>query len=160
MLAFIVGLIFVGSCAGERAKFLSDIAPEDTTDVIIDHYWESERVLIASATVKDTLVKSDVTFKQVASMKSDKEGAEYDFKFNPSLYLRVRLAKSRIDVKSVADLPVSLLKQQLKSKTPYRNGTTLGADVVREFTFSDGQVWYRAKIRWQRLIWKLIPLIL
>lgn len=140
MLAFIVGLIFVGSCAGERAKFLSDIAPEDTTDVIIDHYWESERVLIASATVKDTLVKSDVTFKQVASMKSDKEGAEYDFKFNPSLYLRVRLAKSRIDVKSVADLPVSLLKQQLKSKTPYRNGTTLGADVVREFTFSDGQV--------------------
>ncbi len=140
VLALIVGLIFVGGCVGERARILSDIAPEDTTDVIIDHYWESQRILIASATVKDTLVKSDATFKQVASMKGDKEDAEYDFTFNPSLYLMVRLAKSRIDVKSVTDLPVSLVKQQLKSKIPYRNGTTLGADVVREYTFSDGQI--------------------
>lgn len=140
MLAFIVGLIVVGSCAKEQLRILSDIAPEDTTDVIIDHYWESQRILIASATVKDTLVKSDVTFKQTASMKGDKEGAEYDFKFTPSLYLNVRLAKTRVEVKSVADLPVSLVKQRLKSQSPYRNGTTLGADVVREFTFSDGQV--------------------
>lgn len=140
VLALIVGLIFVGGCAGEKAKLLSDIAPEDTTDVIIDHYWESQRILIASATVKDTLVKSDATFKQVASMKGDMEDGEYDFTFYPSLYLRVRLAKSRIDVKSVTDLSVSLVKQQLKSKTPYRSGTTLGADVVREYTFSDGQI--------------------
>lgn len=106
--------------------------------MIIDHYWESERILISSATVKDTLVKSDVTFNQVSSMKNEQLG--YDFKFNPSLYLRIRLAKPRIEVQSVTDLPVNLVKQQIKSRTPYRNGTTLGADEVQEFTFSDGQV--------------------
>lgn len=140
MLAFIVSLILVGSCAGEKAKMLSAIAPDDTTGVIIDHYWESERILIASATVKDTLVKSDVTFKQVSSMKSEQEDVSFDYKFNPSAYLNVRLAKPLIEVKSVTDLPVSLVKQQIKSRTPYRNGTTLGADVVKEFTFSDGQI--------------------
>lgn len=138
MLAFIVGMVVFGGCAGEQIKMMSEIDPEDTSDVIIDHYWNSERILVASATVEDTLVKSDATFKQKASMKSEKEG--YDYSFSPTLYLNVRLVKNKIEVSSADALPVSLSKHVVKNKSPYRQGTTLGEDVVEEFTFSDGQV--------------------
>ncbi len=136
LLAIIASIVFNVGCAEERVK--SPFNGKDTIDIIKDIYWNSERTLVTSASVKDTLVKSDVTFKQVATLYNEKEDVKLDFL--PTAYLNVRLSEKRIEVKTVDKLPVTLAKEYIKSQTPYKSGTTLGQDVVKVFEYSDGQV--------------------
>ena len=141
LLLCIIGMWLAGSCTDVQAeRSSSEIAPGDTIEVITEHYWEAERVLLASVTVKDTLVKSDASVKQTATLRGDIDGEKFSYNFSPTMYLRVRLAKARIDVASADKLPVTLSSRRVVSRTPYRNGNTLGEDVVEELTFSDGQV--------------------
>ena len=72
------------------------MAETDTVTIIKDLYWSSERTGLATVSVKDTLVKSDATFKQTSTFYNEKE--QLTMKFYPTAYLNVRLAKQRIDV--------------------------------------------------------------
>ncbi len=109
----------------------------DTVTIFKDLYWTSERTGFASVSVKDTLVKSDVTFKQTSALFNEKE--EVRLSFNPAAYLNVRLSRQRIDVLSKDELPVTLTKEQVLSRTPYKNDTEFGEDIVKSYEFSDGQ---------------------
>lgn len=131
--------VIVGCSGGETLGISSDIPSKDTTKVIVDHYYSSERVLVSNANVKDSLAKSVATFKLVSTMKGSDDDTEYSYSFSPSAYLNVKLAKERIEISSEDDLPVFLTKQTIKSRTPYRNGITLGEDAVKVFDYSDGQ---------------------
>lgn len=143
VLALVVNAFFVSGCAEKQIATLSVIGSNDTADVIMDHYWESERVLVAAATVeKDTSVASacSVSFNQVASLRSNAGGPQFDYSFTPTLYLNVELQKPQIEVSSVDSIPVTLVHHKIVSRIPFAEGTTLGEDVVEEFTYSDGQV--------------------
>lgn len=110
----------------------------DTVTIFKDLYWASERTGFASVTVKDTLVKSDVTFRQSSALFNEKEDVRMNF--NPTAYLYVRLSKQRIDVLSKDELPVTLEKEQVLSRTPYKKDIEFGEDIVKVYEFSDGQV--------------------
>lgn len=129
-------MLGVGGCASETLD-LSDIAQGDTIEVIKNLYWRSERVGLATVNVVDEQAKSDVTFKQTSSLYNEQEGVKLTFK--PTAYLNVRLSKPRIDVLTKEDLPVTLENEYIESRTPYKNQTTFGEDVVKIFEYSDGQ---------------------
>ncbi|MBP3688343.1 MAG: hypothetical protein J6J35_08315 [Alphaproteobacteria bacterium] len=126
------------SCESEQIKPRSNTVIKDTIEIIKDHYYDSERTLAVVPTVKDTLVKSDVTFKQTSTLSNSKE--DIYVTFTPGAYLNVRLSKPRIDVKSKDEVPVEVAREYILSQSPYKSGTTLGEDVVKTFEFTDGQV--------------------
>ena len=113
------------------------MAETDTVTIIKDLYWSSERTGLATVSVKDTLVKSDATFKQTSTFYNEKE--QLTMKFYPTAYLNVRLAKQRIDVLKKDDLPAELENSYVESRLPYKKGAIFGEDVVLVFEFSDGQ---------------------
>lgn len=115
-----------------------DIPPTDTTDVIKDLYYKSERTLSATATAMDSLAKSNVDFKQKATFLNEKE--QIFVEFTPTTYLYISLAKKRIEVASTEELPSTLTKSYIQSQTPFKNETTLGEDVVKVFEFDNGQI--------------------
>ncbi len=137
VLALVLGTMFATSgCADELANPRE--TPTDTITVIKDWYWLSERTGIATTSVNDTLVSSVATFDQTSSLYYQQENVRV--KFNPQAYLNVRLSKSRIEARSADELPVTLVKTYIKSRTPYKNQTMYGEDVVKVFEYSDGQV--------------------
>lgn len=140
MLLMALCVSVLGGCEAEEVLRTSqiDIPPTDTTDVIKDLYYKSERTLAATAAATDALVKSDVNFKQKATFLNEKEHIFVEF--TPTTYLYIRLAKERIEVASTEDLPCALTKSYIQSQTPFKNETTLGEDVVKVFEFDNGQV--------------------
>ncbi|MBO5039430.1 MAG: hypothetical protein J6C85_08290 [Alphaproteobacteria bacterium] len=129
---------FLASCEEETLKPRSNSVLKDTVEIIKDHYYDSERTLAVVPATKDTLVKSDVTFKQTSTLSNTRE--EIFLTFQPEAYLNIRLSKPRIEVKTNEELPLEVTKEYILSQSPYKNGTTLGEDFVKIFEFSDGQV--------------------
>ena len=139
LVLFIVGISIVGGCMDSDSRNRTIVNPGDTVEVIIDHYWESERILLANASVEDTLAKSEATFKQTSTMRFDNGGEELLYNFYPDAYVKILLEKARIEVESENDLPATLTRARIVSRTPYHSGTTLGEDVVKVCEYSDGQ---------------------
>ncbi|MCM1323914.1 MAG: hypothetical protein NC218_07120 [Acetobacter sp.] len=135
VLMLLIGTMLGTSCSEQLSNVSTPIT--DTITIIKDLYWTSERTGIATVTVKDTLVKSEVTFKQTSRLYNQKE--EINLTFNPTAYLNIRLTKSRIDVLTKDELPATLTKQYIQSRTPYKNKTDFGEDVIAIYEFSNGQ---------------------
>lgn len=127
---FIAGV--VSSCADERFN------PQSQN--VIDVYWQSERVAIVETNVEDDLAKSDLTFTQTSYIYSEKDEFRQDF--SPEAYVRIRLAKERIEVSSAEELPVTAVREYILSKTPYADNakSMFGVDVVKVSELSDGNV--------------------
>lgn len=131
----IMAMVLPTGCADELKKAYPT---GDTVTIFKELYWLSERTGLASVAVKDTLVKSDVSFRQSSTLVNEKEDVQ--LMFNPTAYLNVRLSKQRIDVRSENEIPVTLVKEQMVSRVPYKKDTEFGEDVVKNYEFSDGQV--------------------
>ncbi len=130
----VISMVLPTGCADELKNPYPDT---DTVTIIKDLYWTSERTGLASVSVKDTLVKSDVTFRQTSTLFNEREDVRILFK--PTAYLYVRLSKQRIDVLTEDELTTTLVKEYVQSQTPYQKDTEFGADVVKVYEFSDGQ---------------------
>lgn len=129
-----ISMVLPTGCADELKRPYDGA---DTVTIFKDLYWTSERVGLASVSVKDTLVKSDVTFRQTSSLYNEKE--EVSMAFHPTAYLYARLSKQRIDVLTKDELPTTLVREYVQSQTPYKNDTEFGEDIVKVYEFSDGQ---------------------
>ena len=135
--------IFVASCEKEQlARPASDVKDlKDSVEVLREHYAQSERTLAVTAAPKDTLAKSDAVFNHTATMVyGDEAGMKYNLTLSPTAYAYVREKLARIEVRSEAEVPAHLVKQQVISRKPYTDGAYVGEDVVEEFTYDDGQV--------------------
>ncbi len=61
-------------------------------------------------------------------------------RFEPTCYLKVELAEEHIELASVEETEVTLLEEKVISDNEISEGAIRGRDVVKEFTFSDGQI--------------------
>ena len=100
---------------------------------------EVERNLEVTTSVDDHLGGSTVTFDQSSSIDTSEDGTEVTH-FEPSAYLNVVLEKEHIDVADASEIDITLVGEEVVSETDFSEGITLGRDVVKKFTFSDGQV--------------------
>lgn len=100
---------------------------------------EVERNLEVVTTVDDHLGGSTVTFDQSSTIDASVDGTEVT-RFEPSAYLNVILEKEHIEVANASEIDVTLAGEETVSETDYSEGITLGKDIVKKFTFSDGQV--------------------
>lgn len=99
----------------------------------------SLRNLEVSTTVDDHLGGSTATFDQSSTIDTSDDGTEVK-RFEPSAYLNVVLEKEHIEVANVSEIDVTLTGEETVSETDFSEGVTLGKDVVKKFTFSDGQI--------------------
>lgn len=99
----------------------------------------SEKNLEVVTTVDDHLGGSTVTFDQSSTIDTSEDGTEVT-RFEPSAYLNVVLEKEHIEVSNAGEIDVTLAGEETVSETDFSEGITLGKDVVKKFTFSDGQV--------------------
>lgn len=99
----------------------------------------SENNLEVTTSVDDHLGGSDVTFNQSSTIDPTGDGTEV-IRFNPEAYLNVVLEKEHIDVADASEIDITLVGEEVVSETDFSEGVTLGKDVVKKFTFSDGQV--------------------
>ena len=100
---------------------------------------EVNRNLEVTTSVDDHLGGSTVTFDQSSTIDTSKDGTEVT-RFNPEAYLDVVLEKEHIDVADASEIDITLVGEETVSETDYSEGITLGKDIVKKFTFSDGQV--------------------
>lgn len=100
---------------------------------------KTERNLEVSTTVDDHLGGSTATFEQSSTIDTSDDGTDVK-RFNPEAYLNVVLEKEHIEVANVSEIDVTLTGEETVSETDFSEGVTLGKDVVKKFTFSDGQV--------------------
>ena len=61
-------------------------------------------------------------------------------RFEPTCYLNVKLAEEHIELSSADEAEVTLVEEKVISDNETTEGAIRGRDVVKEFTFSDGQV--------------------
>ena len=99
----------------------------------------SENNLEVTTSVDDHLGGSTVTFNQSSTIDPTGDGTEV-MRFNPEAYLNVVLEKEHIDVADASEIDVTLADEVVVSEKDFSEGVTLGKDVVKKFTFSDGQV--------------------
>ena len=102
-------------------------------------FVEVERNLEVTTSVDDHLGGSTVTFDQSSSIDTSEDGTEVTH-FEPSAYLNVVLEKEHIEVANAGEIDVTLAGEETVSENDFSEGVTLGKDVVKKFTFSDGQV--------------------
>ena len=100
---------------------------------------KSERNLEVTTNVDDHLGGSEVTFDQSSTIDPTGDGTEV-MRFNPSVYLNVELEKEHIEVSDASEIDITLVGEETVSEGDFSEGVTLGKDVVKKFTFSDGQV--------------------
>lgn len=100
---------------------------------------EVERNLEVTTSVDDHLGGSTATFDQSSTIDPTGDGTEV-MRFNPEAYLNVVLEKEHIDVADASEIDITLVGEEVVSETDFSEGVTLGKDVVKKFTFSDGQV--------------------
>lgn len=100
---------------------------------------EINRNLEVTTSVDDHLGGSTVTFDQSSTIDASEDGTEVT-RFEPSAYLNVVLEKEHIEVANASEIDVTLAGEETVSETDYSEGITLGKDIVKKFTFSDGQV--------------------
>lgn len=100
---------------------------------------EVERNLEVTTTVDDHLGGSETTFDLSSTIDPTGDGTEV-VRFEPSAYLNVVLEKEHIEVANVSEIDVTLTGEEVVSESDFSEGVTLGKDVVKKFTFSDGQV--------------------
>lgn len=98
-----------------------------------------ERNLEVTTNVDDHLGGSEVTFDQSSTIDPTGDGTEV-MRFNPSVYLNVELEKEHIEVSDASEIDITLVGEETVSEGDFSEGVTLGKDVVKKFTFSDGQV--------------------
>lgn len=142
MVALLSVMFFIGCAKEHTAKPAAAVKSlKDSVEVLVEHYSSSLRTLTVSATPTDALAKSDVDYQHTAVMQyGDEQGSRYDLKLNPTAYSYVRQSKERIEVGSELEIPATLVSRKVISDKPYNSGTTIGRDVVEEFTYSDGNV--------------------
>ena len=139
MFIFTVAML-IFSCSGQEInpESISDGPAIDSSAFIRDHYYESERTLVVTPTVDDTLGKSTATISQQATFYHQKTNMRI---LNaPKLYVYAVLLKQRIDVAKAENLPVTVVKSYVRSRTPSRHGLIVSEDVVKVFELSDGNV--------------------
>lgn len=61
-------------------------------------------------------------------------------RFEPTAYLNIKLAEEHIELSSADEAEVTLLDEKVISDNEVSDGAIRGRDVVKEFTFSDGQI--------------------
>lgn len=61
-------------------------------------------------------------------------------RFEPTCYLNIKLAKEHIELASVEETEITLVDEKVISDNEVSDGAIRGRDVVKEFTFSDGQI--------------------
>lgn len=98
-----------------------------------------EKNLEVTTNVDDHLGGSTATFDQSSTIDPTGDGTEV-IRFNPEAYLKVVLEKEHIDVADASEIDVTLADEETVSESDFSEGITLGKDVVKKFTFSDGQV--------------------
>ena len=99
----------------------------------------SENNLEVTNSVDDHLGGSTVTFNQSSTIDPTGDGTEVK-RFNPEAYLNVVLEKEHIEVADASEIDITLVGEETVSENDFSEGVTLGKDVVKKFTFSDGQV--------------------
>lgn len=100
---------------------------------------EVNRNLEVTTSVDDHLGGSTVTFDQSSTIDASVDGTEVT-RFEPSAYLNVVLEKEHIEVSNAGEIDITLVGEEVVSETDFSEGITLGKDIVKKFTFSDGQV--------------------
>lgn len=99
----------------------------------------SVKNLEVTTTVDDYLGGSTATFDQSSTIDTSDDGTEVK-RFEPEAYLNVVLEKEHIEVANVSEIDVTLTGEETVSENDFSEGVTLGKDVVKKFTFSDGQI--------------------
>ncbi len=99
----------------------------------------SENYLEVTTSVDDHLGGSDVTFDLSSIIDPNGDGTDV-VRFKPEAYLNVVLEKEHIEVADASEIDVSLVGEEVVSENDFSEGVTLGKDVVKKFTFSDGQI--------------------
>lgn len=100
---------------------------------------KSERNLEVTTNVDDHLGGSTVTFEQSSTIDLTGDGTDVK-RFNPEAYLNVVLEKEHIEVADASEIDITLADEEVVSENDFSEGVTLGKDVVKKFTFSDGQI--------------------
>lgn len=99
----------------------------------------SENNLEVTTSVDDHLGGSETTFDLSSTIDPTGDGTEV-VRFEPEAYLNVVLEKNHIEVADASEIDVMLAAEETVSENDFSEGVTLGKDVVKKFTFSDGQV--------------------
>ena len=95
---------------------------------------EDKHVMFTTS-VTDALGSSEATINITSSVTYE-DGSSEDF--NPIAYLRVELAQTHIEVSDASQMGVTLVGEEITS--PEDDASDGKVDVVKQFTFSDGQV--------------------
>ncbi len=98
-----------------------------------------EKNLEVSTSVNDGQGESTGSFEQSSTVDLTGDGTDVQ-RFNPTAYINVVLEKKHIEVASEAELAVALTGEETVSDKNFEEGATFGKDIVKKFTFSDGQV--------------------
>lgn len=99
----------------------------------------SENNLEVTTSVDDHLGGSETTFDLSSTIDPTGDGTEV-VRFEPEAYLNVVLEKNHIEVADASEIDVMLAAEETVSENDFSEGVILGKDVVKKFTFSDGQV--------------------
>ena len=136
VLFLMMGMMIPFGCSEQRETM--GVIETDTADFIRDHYYEMERTLYVSSSPDNQLAFSDANIVQTASVFYEEQNIRITPK--PKLTLTVELSKPRIEVKTIEELPVTVVKHFIQSLTPYRKDLVFGEDGVKVWELSDGQV--------------------
>lgn len=98
-----------------------------------------EKNLEVSTSVNDGQGESTGSFEQSSTVDLTGDGTDVQ-RFSPTAYINVVLEKKHIEVVSEAELAVALTGEETVSDKNFEEGATFGKDIVKKFTFSDGQV--------------------
>lgn len=124
LVMIMAGVVVLSACAGETLKLTRVVDNE-----VVGNLW-------VTSTVSDNLGGSEATIVESSTITVGSEVSNYQ----PTAYLRVVLDKENIEVSSVDSIPVELVGEEMVSETDFAEGNTLGKDVVKRFSFSDGQI--------------------
>ena len=121
--------VVLSACtAGEKTNFMSEgIDPQMKWFLYVD------------TAVNDGQGESTGSFEQESNVDMEGDGTNVQ-RFNPTAYINVVLEKKHIEVASEAELAVALTGEETVSDKNFEEGATFGKDIVKKFTFSDGQV--------------------
>lgn len=123
--AIVAGVVVLSACAGEELRLTRVV---DNNDVI-GNLW-------VSSTVSDNLGGSEAVIVESSTISVGSEVSNYQ----PTAYLNVELDKENIQVSSIDSIPVELVGEETVSENDFAEGNTLGKDIVKKFTYSDGQI--------------------
>ena len=124
--AAIAASVVLGACSG--AEYIN--LETDRDDI---------KTLEVVPFVSDGQGESTGSFTEEAVVDFTGDGIDVK-RFTPTAYVNVVLEKKHINVSAEADIAVVLTNEETVSDNGVDDGVNYGKDIVKKFTFSDGQV--------------------